>query len=423
MRVFKFGGASIKDAAGVKNLARIVKLYLDQPLVIVVSAMGKSTNLLEKISDFSHRNQSINEELIQEFVGFHQEIIDALFQKEHVINSELIQLSKELKKTLVEFEDKPYDFYYDQVVSFGELISTRIIHHLLEQEGVKNTWIHAGDIIKTNSNYREGRIAWNESVKAAQLIKVQKGEALLTQGFIGKSDEGYVTTLGREGSDYTAAILAYVFEADNVVIWKDVPGMLNADPRVFKNAVKLDEISFKEAIELSYYGATVIHPKTLQPLKEKNLPLFVKSFEQIEAEGSKISNNESFDRNVASYILKENQVLISITPPDLTFVVEENLSHIFSVFSTFKVQTHLMQNSALNFSVCVNDDQRKIPALIEALSKDYKVLFNKGLSLLTVRHYSEELLKELLEGKEVLLEQKTRNTARYVYRTIVASNE
>jgi aspartate kinase len=416
MRVFKFGGASVKDATGVKNLVRIVKLYLDQPLVIVVSAMGKSTNLLEKISDFSHRNHSLNEAYIQEFVAFHQEIINALFEKDHSINAELVQLTNELKKTLIKYEDEAYDFYYDQVVSFGELISTRIIHHLLVKEGVKNTWIHAGDIIKTNSNYREGRINWGESSKAARLIDVEKGETLLTQGFIGKSDEGFITTLGREGSDYTAAILAYVFEANNVVIWKDVPGMLNADPRVFKNAVKLDEISFKEAIELSYYGATVIHPKTLQPLKEKNLPLFVKSFEQIDLEGSKISNNEAFDHNIASYILKENQVLLSITPPDLTFVVEENLSHIFSVFAEYKVKTHLMQNSALNFSVCVNDDERKIPALIEALSKDYKVLFNKGLSLLTVRHFTEELLDELLKGKEVLLEQKTRNTARYVYR-------
>jgi aspartate kinase len=416
MRVFKFGGASVKDAAGVKNLVRIVKLYLDQPLIIVVSAMGKSTNLLEKVSDFSHRNQVHNEEYIQQFVAFHQVIIDDLFAKDHSVHAELSQLTEELKRSLTAYLNKPYDFYYDQIVSFGEIISTRIIHHLLSKEGVSNTWVHAGDIIKTNSNYREGRIAWDESVKAAKAFKVNRGEALLTQGFIGRSDEGFVTTLGREGSDYTAAILAYVFEANNVVIWKDVPGMLNADPRIFKDAVKLDEISFKEAIELSYYGATVIHPKTLQPLKEKNLPLFVKSFEQIEAEGSKISNNEAFDRKVASYILKEDQVLISITPPDLTFVVEENLSHIFSVFSEFKVQTHLMQNSALNFSVCVNNDQRKIPALIEALSKDYKVLFNKGLSLLTVRHFSEELLKELLQGKEILLEQKTRNTARYVYR-------
>ena len=416
MRVFKFGGASVKDATGVKNLVRIVKLYLDQPLVIVVSAMGKSTNLLEKISDFSHRNHSLNEAYIQEFVAFHQEIINALFEEDHSINAELVQLTNELKKTLIKYEDEAYDFYYDQVVSFGELISTRIIHHLLVKEGVKNTWIHAGDIIKTNSNYREGRINWGESSKAARLIELEKGETLLTQGFIGKSDEGFITTLGREGSDYTAAILAYVFEANNVVIWKDVPGMLNADPRIFKNAVKLDEISFKEAIELSYYGATVIHPKTLQPLKEKNLPLFVKSFEQIDLEGSKISNNETFDHNIASYILKENQVLLSITPPDLTFVVEENLSHIFSVFAEYKVKTHLMQNSALNFSVCVNDDERKIPALIEALSKDYKVLFNKGLSLLTVRHFTEELLDDLLKGKEVLLEQKTRNTARYVYR-------
>jgi len=416
MRVFKFGGASVKDAAGVKNLVRIVKLYLDQPLIIVVSAMGKSTNLLEKVSDFSHRNQIHNEEYIQQFVAFHQVIIDELFLKDHAIHQELVELTEELKRSLTAYLNKPYDFYYDQIVSYGEIISTRIIHYLLSEEGVSNTWVHAGDIIKTNSNYRQARVAWDESAKAAKAIQVGTGEALLTQGFIGRSDEGFISTLGREGSDYTAAILAYVFEADNVVIWKDVPGMLNADPRIFKDAVKLDEISFKEAIELSYYGATVIHPKTLQPLKEKNLPLYVKSFEQIEAEGSKISNNEAFDRKVASYILKEDQVLISITPPDLTFVVEENLSHIFSVFSEFKVQTHLMQNSALNFSVCVNNDERKIPALIEALSTEYKVLFNKGLSLLTVRHFSEELLKELLQGKEILLEQKTRNTARYVYR-------
>jgi aspartate kinase len=349
-------------------------------------------------------------------VTYHQEIIDELFAKDHVINDELIELTEELRRSLIAYLGKPYDFYYDQVVSFGELVSTRIIHHLLLQEGVVNTWVHAGDIIKTNSYYREGRVDWIESAKAAGSFKVKKGESLLTQGFIGRSDEGFTTTLGREGSDYTAAILAYVFNADNVVIWKDVPGMLNADPRIFKDAVKLDEISFKEAIELSYYGATVIHPKTLQPLKEKNLPLYVKSFEQIEAEGSKISNNEAFDRKVASFILKEDQVLLSITPPDLTFVVEENLSHIFSVFTAFKVKTHLMQNSALNFSVCVNNDERKIPALIDELSKDYKVLYNTGLSLLTVRHFSEELLKELLQGKEILLEQKTRNTARYVYR-------
>lgn len=416
MRVFKFGGASVKDAKGVKNLASIVKQFSDKPLIVVVSAMGKSTNLLEIIADNSHQNDSISENEIEVLYNFHLNIVKDLFKPEHVIFKEIESYIESLETTIKELSELSFDFYYDQIVSFGEMLSTRIIHHLLVEEGINNKWIKAGEIIKTNSNYREGRVDWDKSSEAAIRYSVKRGEVLLTQGFLGESDEGFITTLGREGSDYTAAILAYVFNADEVVIWKDVPGMLNADPRLFPNAKKLKEISFKEAIELSYFGATVIHPKTLQPLKEKNLPLFVKSFEDLNEEGSKISSNEEHDRSIASYILKKDQILISITPHDLTFVVEENLSHIFSVFSDNKVKIHLMQNSALNFSVCVDDDRRKIVKLIKALNKDYRVLFNDGLSLLTVRHYSEDLLKDLLKGKEVLLEQKTRFTARYVYR-------
>ena len=416
MRVFKFGGASVKDANGVKNLSRIVQLHMDQALIVVVSAMGKSTNLLEKICDFSARNQKINEEELQALIDFHNTLAAQLFRSDHVIFEELTEYYDALRVLLTKYNNSPFDFFYDQIVSFGEKLSTTIIHHYLLTQGLNNRLIFAGEIIKTNSNYREGRIDWKKSKEAADKIKIEKGEILLTQGFLGESDEGFVTTLGREGSDYTAAILAFVFEADHVVIWKDVPGMLNADPRIFPNATKLKEISFKEAIELSYYGATVIHPKTLQPLKEKNLPLFVKSFEHIEEEGSKISSNDAYDHEIASYILKENQLLISITPPDLTFVVEENLSHIFSVFAENKVKIHLMQNSALNFSVCVDNDARKIPKLLEALNKSYKVRFNDQLSLLTVRHFTEELLEELIAGKEVLVEQKTRNTARFVYR-------
>ncbi len=416
MRVFKFGGASIKDAKGVKNLERIVKLHNDQSLIVVVSAMGKSTNLLETICDYSARNKVINEEALNLFMNFHISLAKELFDSDHSIFIEFNEYEKQLRKLLYEDSSKPFDFFYDQTVSYGEVLSTRIIHHYLQKQGLANHWLKAGDIIKTNSNYREGRVDWGKSKKAASKIQFSKNKVIVTQGFLGESDEGFVTTLGREGSDYTAAILAFILDADEVVIWKDVPGMLNADPRIFEDAIKLKEISFKEAIELSYYGATVIHPKTLQPLKEKNLPLFVKSFEDLAEEGSKISSNDAFDHEIASYILKENQVLISITPPDLTFVVEENLSHIFSVFAENKVKIHLMQNSALNFSVCVDNDARKIPILLEALGKSYKVRFNDKLSLLTVRHFTEELLDRLIEGKEVLVEQKTRNTARFVYR-------
>ncbi len=416
MRVFKFGGASVKDAEGVKNLTRIVKLHLDEPLIIVVSAMGKSTNLLEKICDHTHENNLSEKEDLLTFINFHIRIAKDLFSKDHPILDELDGYFKSLIKALSELRDTSFDFYYDQIVSFGELVSTRIIYHYLLLEGIENKWVNAGEIIKTDSNYREARVDWDKSSEAAKNYSIKKGEILLSQGFLGMCDEGFTTTLGREGSDYTAAILAYVFNADKVVIWKDVPGMLNADPRHFSDTIKLDEISFKEAIELSYYGATVIHPKTLQPLKEKNLPLFVKSFTDLKESGSIISNNEEFDHDVASYILKEKQVLISIRSTDLTFIVEENLSDIFSVFSKCKVNIHLMQNSALNFSVCVDDDSRKIPALIKELSKSYRVLFNTSLSLLTVRHYNENLLEELISDKEILLEQKTRFTARFVYR-------
>lgn len=416
MRVFKFGGASVKDAQGVKNLTNIVKLHLDQPLIVVVSAMGKSTNLLEKICDKTHKSDLSEKEDLLRFINFHIAIVKDLFSKDHPIFDELDDYFKSLISTLSELRDTSFDFYYDQIVSFGELVSTRIIYHYLLLEGVENQWVKAGEIIKTDSNYREGRVDWDKSTEAAKKYSIKKGEILVSQGFLGMCNEGFTTTLGREGSDYTAAILAYVFNADNVVIWKDVPGMLNADPRHFPETTKLDEISFKEAIELSYYGATVIHPKTLQPLKEKNLPLFVKSFSNIEESGSVISGNENFDHDIASYILKEKQVLISISSTDLTFIVEDNLSDIFSVFSKFKVKIHLMQNSALNFSVCVDDDNRKIPALIKELSKSYRVLFNASLSLLTVRHYNEALLDELISDKEILLEQKTRFTARFVYR-------
>jgi aspartate kinase len=312
MRVFKFGGASVKDAEGVKNLARIIKRYLDQPLIVVVSAMAKNTNLLEQLCDYTHRERLLNNKILSDFIAFHSDLAAKLFVKDHVIFKEIIEYADQIEKDLIKHLDQSFDYYYDQIVSYGELFSTRIIHYYLLQEGIDNNWIKAGDIIKTDNNYREGRVDWSRSKVEASKYKFNNGSVLLTQGFLGESNEGSITTLGREGSDYTAAILAYVFEADNVVIWKDVPGMLNADPRVFPNASKLNEISFKEAIELSYYGATVIHPKTLQPLKEKNLPLFVKSFEDIEKEGSKISNREEFDHDIASYILKEKQVLISI---------------------------------------------------------------------------------------------------------------
>ena len=416
MRVFKFGGASVKDALGVKNLAKIVNENLDQALVVVVSAMGKSTNLFEKICDLGHREKRVDKENIETSRSYHLAICQELFVTEHPVFDKVNALFHQMERSIKEHLDEEFDCYYDQIVSYGEALSTLIVSEYLNSKNVESQLVFAGDIIKTNSNYRDARVDWKESQKAAARYAPEAGMLVLTQGFLGADPKGMTTTLGREGSDYSAAILAYLFNANQVVIWKDVPGMLNADPRRFSNTQKLDEISFKEAIELSYFGATVIHPKTLQPLREKNLPLYVRSFLNSTDSGSMIFSNEAFDHLIPSYILKDDQVLISIIPSDLTFVVEENLSEIFAVFSRFKVKIHLMQNSALSFSVCVDNDNRKVPALIDELSKNFKIKFNSGLQLLTVRHYSEDLIEELIKDKEILLEQKTRHTARFVYR-------
>lgn len=417
MQVFKFGGASVKDAGAVKNVVNVLKQFSGQQLGIVVSAMGKTTNALEKLTNAFFYKTGNAEEILEDIKEFHFSICKELFAStDHPVFTDLENTFVELYWAI---EDEPthgYDFEYDQIVSMGEIISTKIISAYLNEAGIKNTWIDIRGIIQTDNTYREGKIDFEltESLVNKQLIPQLKANAVfVTQGFIGGTSENFTTTLGREGSDYTASVLAYCLNASNVTIWKDVPGVLNADPKWFANTKKIDELSYHDAIELTYYGATVIHPKTIKPLQNKNIPLYVKSFLDPKAEGTVIREGEK-RLNIPSYIFKVNQVLISIQPKDFSFIAEDNLSDIFELFSKQGVKINLMQLSAISFSVCCDDDTVKIKELVEKLQQMFKVLYNSGVELMTVRYYTQDTIDSLTKNKIILLEQRSRFTVQMV---------
>lgn len=414
MKVFKFGGASVKDADAVKNVANVLKRFPEDNICMVVSAMGKTTNALEQLLNAYVAKEDVQEKL-DTLKKFHYDIMDQLFaDRSNKVYDEVNNLFVELEWAIEEEPNENYDYDYDQIVSLGELLSTKIVSYYLNSIGLENQWIDARDIIRTDNTYRDAKVDWKLSNELAS-SKIDKSQKLIiTQGFIGVTSENFTTTLGREGSDYSAALLAYFTDAESVTIWKDVPGMLNADPKWFDDTKQLNHISYKEAIELSYYGATVIHPKTIKPLQNKNIPLYVKSFLHPELQGTEINNETTSDSLIPSFIFKVDQILISISPKDFSFIVEENLSDIFSLFAKYQVKINLMQNSAINFSVCADNYSRRVEPLINELKEKYKVLYNDGLELVTIRHYDDDTLKRVLENKGVLLEQKTRNTARYV---------
>ena len=416
MKVFKFGGASIKDANAVKNVAEIIKRYPGDKLVVVISAMGKTTNALEEVAKaFFYKNADAKEKL-QVVVDYHNTIVNGLFDdKNHPVFEDVNGLISALDWALEDEPIKDYDFEYDQIVSIGELLSTKIVSHYLNSVGIPCKWVDARDIIQTDNTYRDARVDWAFTEQTAgELIQpsLNSNNVVLTQGFIGCTSENYTTTLGREGSDYTAAILAYCLNAESVTIWKDVPGVLNADPKFFPDAQKFDKLSYYDSIELTYYGATVIHPKTIKPLENKKIPLYVKSFVDVGKEGTTISD-APMQPQLSSYIFKVNQVLVSILPKDFSFIAEESLSEIFKIFTIFNIKINLMQNSAISFSVCI-DDCARLDELMGELKKSYKVLHNKGLELITIRNYTKEGFDKVLTGKKILLEQRTRNTAQLV---------
>ncbi len=411
MRVFKFGGASVKDAAGVKNLAQIIRQF-DDRLVVVVSAMGKTTNAMETIVEaYMECDRIALTERLELVKTYHQQIVSDLFGDDNDCIEELFQL---LAQKLESEPSLNYDFEYDQIVPFGELISTTIISAYLNQIGLDNEWLDVRKYIRTDDCYRSANIDWELT---HELMKGKfgnsEGQLFITQGFIGSTETNLTTTLGREGSDFTGAIIAHVLDAESLAIWKDVPGVLNADPRWYPRAVKIDELSYWEAIELTYYGAQVIHPKTLKPLQNKQIPLLVNSFIEPSKVGTIIKSSEQSSELQPIFVLKQNQVLISMSPKDFSFIMEESLSDIFSIFSKHRVKLNMMQTSALNFSVCV-DDSKRVMAAIEELQEQFDVRYNENMELVTIRHYTEEAIQEIVEGKEVVDSQVSRKTARYV---------
>ena len=411
MKVYKFGGASVKDAEGVRNISKLLLNEGAEPLAIVVSAMGKTTNMLEKVVNDYYDN---NSPTLDDIKYYHYTILEELFDKSHSIFDEVNNLFVEIEWAIEDAPTSTYAYEYDQIVSVGELLSTKIVSAFLEQEGFANKWIDARDIIRTDNTYRNARIDWH--LTQQQISKhISNNGVFLTQGFIGCTSENFTTTLGREGSDFTAAILGFALDAEEVTIWKDVDGMLNADPCYFDDAKLLHQLSYAEAIELAYFGAKVIHPKTIQPLKEKNISLRVKSFRNPKEEGTVIFEDAQMKPFMPSFIIKENQILISISANDLSFIVEDHLSYIFSLFAKYGLAINMMQNSAVSFSVCVDNDSQKILPLISELKEGFKVQYNDQLTLCTIRHYDQAAIDKVVNKKNILLEQKSRQTIQFVF--------
>ncbi|WP_109301687.1 aspartate kinase [Aquimarina sp. AU474] len=414
MRVFKFGGASVKNAAAVKNVAKVLRVTGYSNLLVVVSAMGKTTNALEKIVDSYLAQDPKQKELIQNLKEYHFEIIMSLFDaKQHPVYQKTENLFNDLETTLVRNKSKQYDYIYDQVVSYGELISTVIISEYLNATGLNNEWLDAREMIKTNNSYRDAQVDWTRTQQII-LDNVNKNILSVTQGFIASDQNNFTTTLGREGSDYTAGIFAYCLGANSVSIWKDVPGVLNGDPRVFENTKLLSHVSYEEAIELAFYGASVIHPKTIQPLQRKEIPLYVKSFLYPETEGTTVKKGQPLDPYMPCYIVKKNQVLVSLSSLDFSFIVEENISDIFKLFHKYHIKVDLIQNSAISFSVCLDDKFDHFEKLLKTLKAKFKVTYNTGVSLFTIRHFTDNSIVSLEKNKEILLKQITRETYQMV---------
>lgn len=416
MKVFKFGGASVKDAAGVRNVATVLAHFPDDDLLIVVSAMGKTTNALEEVL-WAYADGREVRPMVEALRVMHFSVLEEVAPGDQSARTALETSFRDLQRTLAQRSSGRVDEDYDQVVSFGEVWSTLVVSAHLKHAGFTNTWFDARTVVRTDGSFRAAKVEWQacENLAARYLkpLYQEKPGRVLTQGFIGRTTNGQTTTLGREGSDFSAAIFAYLLDAESVTIWKDVPGMFNADPKRFSDTKLLSHISYREAIELSYFGASVIHPRTLQPLQKKHIPLYVRSFIDLAARGSTINDVSENDSLIPSFIVKPKQLLISITPHDLSFIVEENLSGIFWLFAQHNVRIDLMQNSALAFSVVVDDTPRS-RQLIEELRKVYEVRYNEGCELVTVRHYDEPTLARLSAGREVLLEQRSRSTARFV---------
>jgi aspartate kinase len=419
MKVFKFGGASVRSAEGIRNIVQIVSGITDN-LFIVISAIGKTTNAMEVVLDyFMKADHRASLDKLAEVEAFHSKIIEELFAKPEIGHNAVQPLFEELKKLIDEGIGDDYDRWYDKLVSYGELISTKIVSVYLNESGIKNSWLNMRELLITDSNFREANVRMDESQKRLQkAADFTKNKIYIGQGFIGANIKGEPTTLGREGSDYTAAVVGNLLIAQSVTIWKDVPGILNADPRIFENTVLIPELTYMDAVELAYSGAQIIHPKTIKPLENKLIPLYVSSFENPWAAGSVIKASTEKPIDVPVLILRKNQVLITIRPRDFSFVLEESLSKAFAMMNKHRLKVSMIQSSAISISVCV-DNSRYLTDALDELGNDFKVTYNEGLELLTIRGITNEMVEQNTGGRTILLSQRTRRIGRYLMKEII----
>lgn len=420
MKVFKFGGASIKDAAGIKNVASILGRFKGEQLVIIVSAMGKTTNALEEVVAAHAKSDGRAQELYDAVKERHYEIMRELFDAGDEVFTSVNDTFVEGEWVIEEDPAENYDYMYDQIVCMGELVSSKIVAAYLNKVGLQTHWLDARDVVATDNTYREGWVIWEKTKANAQREVgplLAAGGFVLTQGFIGSTSENFTTTLGREGSDYSAAIFSYCLDAEGMFIWKDVPGVLNADPRLFDNVIKLDRLSYREAIEMTYYGASVIHPKTIKPLQNKNIPLFVKSFIDPDGAGTEISS-DSEETYPPIVMVEKNQSLLHISTLDYSFVAEHHMARLFNKLADLRLFVNMMQNTAISFSICVPTVSDRVERFIREISDEFKVKREDGLELMTIRHFTPETLENLKKGKIVLYEERIRETMQLVMRSI-----
>ncbi len=420
LQVFKFGGASLKDAAGVKNVAHILQRFKNQPLVIIVSAMGKTTNALEAVINAHAKQTGEAHTLLEAIKQQHYDMMRELFEPNDEVFASVNDTFVEAEWVLDEPPAADFDYMYDQLVCVGELVSSKIVAAYLSRNGLKTNWLDARDVVATDNQFREGWVTWDKTKAAAQKLvspMLAEGGFVLTQGFIGSTSENFTTTLGREGSDYSAAIFSHCLDAESMTIWKDVPGVLNADPRLFENTIKLDRLSYREAIEMTYYGAQVIHPKTIKPLQNKNIPLFVKSFLDPTAPGTEISGDAE-DIYPPIVVLEKNQCLLQISTRDFSFVAEHHLAALFERLAKQRIIVNSMQNTAISFTICVPDVADRIEKFSQEIAQEFTVKKQDGLELITVRHYTEEAVASLKKEKIVLFEERIRQTLQMVVKPV-----
>ncbi|HNR41898.1 MAG TPA: aspartate kinase [Bacteroidales bacterium] len=416
MKVFKFGGASVKDAAGIKNLAKIVSGE-NGKLVVVVSAFGKTTNALEKVLKLWFAGDKGYREHLEELHSYHSSVAGGLFSRYDQAVSRIDITFSGLREYLESLPRHDFDHEYDQIVSYGEIWSTIIVAAYLELVGLKAEWIDIRGNLITDDRFRDANILWNEStLRVRSIFNFMDKDIYVTQGFIGGTVSGLTTTLGREGSDYSAALIANMLDAESVVVWKDVPGLLNADPKWFPDAVRLDEVSYREAVEMTFSGAKIIHPKTIKPLHNKNIPLHVKSFISPDESGTVIKSEITQRHGLPVFIRKENQIMVSIMPRDFSFVMGDYLSRIFCLFMQHGIRVSLVKASAVSISVCIDDDRMKVDSVMKDLNPEFNIVYNENVELLTVRHYTAEAVNKITINREILLEQRSRNTVRFVVR-------